>query len=62
LKADAKQSLTEAVRNHRPFLPAFMPLPHPSWRSTGWMRKNPWFEAEALPALRSQVAAALGGA
>jgi len=62
LKADAKQSLTEAVRNHRPFLPAFMPLPHPSWRSTGWMRKNPWFEAEAVPALRSQVAAALGGA
>ena len=62
LKADAKQSLTEAVRNYRPFLPAFMPLPHPSWRSTGWMRKNPWFEAEAVPALRSQVAAALGGA
>ena len=62
LKAGSKASLTEAVRNYAPFLPDFMPLPHPSWRSTGWMRQNPWFEAEALPALRREVAAALGGA
>lgn len=28
------------------------PLPHPSWRNTGWLRRNPWFEAEVIPALR----------
>jgi uracil-DNA glycosylase len=37
------------------------PLPHPSWRTTGWQRANPWFAAEALPALREAVAAALAG-
>jgi uracil-DNA glycosylase len=31
------------------------PLPHPSWRNTGWLRRHPWFEAEALPALRSKL-------
>jgi uracil-DNA glycosylase len=30
-------------------------LPHPSWRNTGWLRRHPWFEAEALPALRSKL-------
>ncbi len=32
------------------------PLPHPSWRNTGWLKRHPWFEAEALPALRAEVA------
>ncbi len=31
------------------------PLPHPSWRNTGWLRRNPWFETEVLPALRAAV-------
>jgi uracil-DNA glycosylase len=35
------------------------PLPHPSWRNTGWLRRNPWFEAEALPALRAALRTAL---
>jgi uracil-DNA glycosylase len=30
-------------------------LPHPSWRTTGWQRRNPWFEAELLPELRARV-------
>ena len=38
---------------------ALFALPHPSWRATGWMRRNPWFEAKVLPALRDAVAAAL---
>jgi uracil-DNA glycosylase len=33
-----------------------MPLPHPSWRNSGWLKRNPWFEAQALPVLRSEVA------
>ena len=50
-------SMTANVRAFRSHLPRFFPLPHPSWRSTIWMRQNPWFEAEVLPALRSAVAA-----
>ncbi len=53
-------TLTETVRTFATFRPAFFPLPHPSWRSTGWMRRNPWYEIDVLPALRTQVAAALG--
>jgi uracil-DNA glycosylase len=35
------------------------PLPHPSWRNTGWLRRNAWFEAEVVPALRTAVAAVM---
>ena len=56
-----KQSLTEAVRDFRAAGPAFFPLPHPSWRSGLWMRRNPWFEADVLPALREAVGKALKG-
>lgn len=31
-------------------------LPHPSWRNTGWLKTNPWFEANVLPRLRAEVA------
>jgi hypothetical protein len=31
------------------------PLPHPSWRNTAWLKRNPWFEAELLPVLRARV-------
>ena len=40
------------TRNERPRV---LPLPHPSWRNTGWLRANPWFEAEIVPALRREV-------
>jgi uracil-DNA glycosylase len=54
------RSVTAAVRDWRRHLGAGVyPLPHPSWRTTGWQRANPWFAAEALPALRRAVAAAL---
>lgn len=35
------------------------PLPHPSWRNSGWLKRNPWFGDEVLPALRAAVARAL---
>jgi uracil-DNA glycosylase len=38
-----------------PRRPRVLPLPHPSWRNNGWLRKNPWFEAELLPVLRREV-------
>ena len=31
------------------------PVPHPSWRNTAWIKRNPWFAAELLPALRAAV-------
>jgi uracil-DNA glycosylase len=37
-----------------------MPLPHPSPRNNGWIKRNPWFDVELLPVLRAQVADALG--
>lgn len=55
-----KTTLTETVRAWRNLGPAVFPLPHPSWRNTGWLKKNPWFEAELLPALRSRINDELG--
>src|SRR5579872_2467118 len=47
-----------AVLPHwREFLPEYLVLPHPSWRTTHWQRSNPWFEAELLPELRRRVGA-----
>lgn len=55
LPEERSRSMTDRVRNHIAYGPAFFPLPHPSWRSTGWMRKNPWFEEKVLPALRQKI-------
>jgi uracil-DNA glycosylase len=49
-------SATAILRGWRSYLPTYLPLPHPSWRNTGWLRANPWFEAEVLPELRVRVA------
>ncbi len=61
LGPDAGASLSEAVSNWRAILdrpgrPRVLPLPHPSWRNNAWLRRNPWFEAELLPVLRTEVA------
>ena len=48
-------TLEMRIRRFREFLPRFLPLPHPSWRSTLFMRDNPWFEREVLPTLRALV-------
>ena len=57
---DRKASLTETVRHWHDYGPSVLPLPHPSWRNTGWLRRNPWFEADILPWLRSRVADLVG--
>ena len=53
------RSMTGTVRNFRDHLPEFLPLPHPSWRNTAWLRRNPWFEAEVLDVLRRCIQALL---
>lgn len=62
----ARPTLTETVAAWREIMaatskPAVLPLPHPSWRNNGWLKKNPWFEAELLPVLRGEVARRLAG-
>ena len=61
---DARASLTETVREfvqsgkqaRRNTGPALVAMPHPSPRNNGWLKQNPWFEAELLPSVRSKVA------
>jgi len=48
----AKATMTETVAAWQEYLPEMLPTPHPSWRTNHWAKKNPWFEAEVLPALR----------
>ncbi len=52
---DAPKSVTEAVRSWERTAPRFFPLPHPSPRNNRWLKANPWFEADTLPALRAEV-------
>jgi uracil-DNA glycosylase len=60
LGAAFQGGLTATVLRWREILaaegrPRLLPLPHPSWRNNGWLRRHPWFEAELLPVLRDRV-------
>ena len=55
-----EKGVTETVKNWQKYInrndgPRVLPLPHPSWRNTGWLKKNNWFESEVLPVLRGEV-------
>lgn len=55
---DRGAGLGELVRNWREYAdlsPRLFPLPHPSWRNSGWLKRNPWFEKDVLPAVRAEV-------
>lgn len=61
-----KKAMTETVQAWREYYfanegPRILPLPHPSWRNTGWLKKNPWFEADVLPVLRQHVDSLIRG-
>lgn len=62
LGGDAGATVTDTVRAWRTHLPRYIALPHPSWRTRAWVRRNPWFESELLPVLRRRVAEVLGHA
>lgn len=49
-------SVTDTVAAWRDHFPRLIPLPHPSWRNTAWLRRNPWFERDLLPVLRARIA------
>lgn len=65
LGAARSASLTETVRDWRSVFaasttPAMLPLPHPSWRNSGWLKRNPWFGTEFLPFLKEEIARRVG--
>lgn len=60
----AGADLTSTVRDWRrhadaPARPRFVPLPHPSWRNNGWLKRNPWFDQELVPRLKQEVRAVM---
>ena len=54
-----KPTMTETVHAWREYGPDVIPLPHPSWRNTAWLKREPWFEREVVPELRRRVATIL---
>jgi len=55
-----KANMTDTVAAWRDHIDqGVLPLPHPSWRNTAWLKRNPWFERELLPVLRARVAEVL---
>ena len=59
LKEARKLNLTETVKNYKEFLPQYFPLPHPSPRNQNWVKINPWFMEEVIPALQKEIAGLL---
>jgi uracil-DNA glycosylase len=57
---DANGPLTEIVASWRRYWPAAVPFPHPSPRNNLWLRRNPWFERDVLPAVRQRVRVLIG--
>jgi len=56
----ARRNLTETVADWRSYAqedapPRYLPMPHPSWRNSGWLKRNPWFADEVVPYLRAEV-------
>lgn len=59
LGTQRKRSMAETVEHWRDYLPRFFTLPHPSWRTTLFEKRHPWFEKKLLPDLRRRVKALL---
>lgn len=54
-RAAVSGGVTATVARWRDHAPGIFALPHPSWRNTGWLKRNPWFAADLLPVLRARV-------
>ena len=60
-RAAVQGGVTATVSRWRDHAPRVFPLPHPSWRNTGWLKRNPWFEAELLPEARQRLREVMDG-
>ncbi len=53
-----KASLTDTVKAWEEYLSlGYLPIVHPSPRNQSWLKKNPWFERELVPALQREIQA-----
>ncbi|KZN45057.1 uracil-DNA glycosylase family protein [Pseudoalteromonas luteoviolacea] len=52
---DSFTNVTDTVRQWQSYMPTQIPIPHPSPRNHHWLKLNPWFEINAIPALKSRV-------
>jgi uracil-DNA glycosylase len=50
-----RRAMGDIVRDWRAQPPHLLPLPHPSWRNTAWLKRNPWFDQEIVPYLRHRT-------
>ena len=57
----ARGPISGLLCGRRPEEFAAVPMPHPSPRNNRWLRLNPWFEGQTLPAVRIAVREALEG-
>lgn len=55
LPGTAAGNLTETVRAWREHWPDVLPLPHPSPRNNIWLKANPWFALEVVPAVQGRI-------
>ncbi|MGE0499489.1 MAG: uracil-DNA glycosylase family protein [Rhizobiaceae bacterium] len=53
------RSVTDTVMDWKRIVakgsPTVVPLPHPSWRNSAWLKRNPWFGNELLPFLKQEI-------
>lgn len=52
---NARGPLAATVAGWRDHAPQLYPLPHPSWRNTGWMKRHPWVGTDLLPEVRARL-------
>ena len=55
LQESKHKTLTATVADWDSYLPNYFPLPHPSGRNNIWLKKNPWFDSELIPALQYRI-------
>jgi hypothetical protein len=55
LKDKNLATLTDTVVNYEAYLPQYLPLPHPSPRNQAWFKKNPFFDTEVVPLLKTTI-------
>ncbi len=55
LGVSRKSTLTATVKAWKDYWPDILPLPHPSPRNNIWLKNNPWYKNEVIPALQRAV-------